>query len=88
MDERRVSSLGELAFGAVPRVRAKREGDGYVVEGWYMCHVNRTPCPVGDSLKAEDVEHLVVCDGFSDWNMPRGVECHKVDPDTIEVIPW
>lgn len=56
--------------------------EGWAV-GYYVMHLNRTPCPFGDSYREEDVEHLVIRDGFSDWNMPRGMEAVEVLPETL-----
>ena len=56
--------------------------EGWAV-GYYVMHRKRTLCPIGDSLKEEDVEHMVVKDGFSDWNMPRSMEAVEIDPGTI-----
>ena len=63
--------------------RGKRSGTGEWVKGYYVKHINRTPCPVGDRIRNRDVEHLIFKDGFSDWNMPRGVESYQVAPKTV-----
>lgn len=37
--------------------RAKRIDDEEWVEGYYIYHIKRTICPIGDSLKPEDEQH-------------------------------
>lgn len=63
--------------------KAKRIDNGEWVEGYYVRHIKRTICPFGDEVHKEDVEHIIVFDGFSDWNMPRGLEYVEVDPETV-----
>lgn len=63
--------------------RGKRKDTGRWVEGYYMKHINRTPCVINDSVKEKDVEHIIFYDGFSDWNMPRGIEGVYIDPNTL-----
>ena len=54
--------------------KAKRADTGEWVEGYYIYHINRTICPIGDSIKPEDEQHVIMQDGFSDWNMPRDTD--------------
>lgn len=63
--------------------KAKRVGDGRWVEGYYIYHIKRTPCVFNDSVKPEDEMHVIMHDGFSDWNMPRDTVTHMIDPDTL-----
>ena len=63
--------------------KAKRKDNGEWVEGYYIYHIKRTPCPIGDSVKPEDEQHVIMCDGFSDWNMPRNTVHFDIDPETI-----
>lgn len=63
--------------------RAKRIDNEEWVEGYYIHHVKRTMCPIGDSLKPEDEQHVIMQDGFSDWNMPRDTVVFEIDPKTI-----
>lgn len=63
--------------------RAKRTDNEEWVEGYYIHHVKRTICPIGDSLKTEDEQHVIMQDGFSDWNMPRDTVVFEIDPKTI-----
>lgn len=63
--------------------KAKRLSDGKWVEGYYIYHIKRTICPMGDSVKPEDVLHVIIHDGFSDWNMPRDMVWHEINPETL-----
>lgn len=51
--------------------------------GSYFKHIKRQVSPIGDSLKDEDVEHLMISDGFADWNMPRAITATLVNPNTV-----
>ena len=53
------------------------------MEGYYIYHIKRTICPFGDSVKPEDEQHVIMQDGFSDWNMPRDTVVYEIDPDTL-----
>ena len=61
---------------------------GNWVYGTYYKHITRTPSPIGDSIKPEDIQHLIIRDGFSDWNLPRGIELIEVDGDTVGQYTW
>ena len=63
--------------------KAKRKDNGEWVEGYYIYHIKRTPSPVGDRVKPEDEQHVIMCDGFSDWNMPRDTVHFDIDPKTL-----
>ena len=63
--------------------KAKRKDNGKWVEGYYIYHIKRTICPLGDSVKPEDEQHVIMQDGFSDWNMPRNTVVYEIDPDTL-----
>lgn len=63
--------------------KAKRADTGEWVEGYYIYHINRTICPFGDSIKPEDEQHVIMRDGFSDWNMPRGTVHFDIIPETL-----
>lgn len=63
--------------------RAKRIDNGEWVEGYYIYHIKRTICPIGDSVKPEDEQHVIMQDGFSDWNMPRNTVVFDIDPETV-----
>ena len=63
--------------------RAKRIDNGEWVGGYYIYHIKRTICPIGDSVKPEDEQHVIMQDGFSDWNMPRNTVVFDIDPETV-----
>lgn len=63
--------------------KAKRKDNGKWVEGYYIYHIKRTICPFGDSVKPEDEQHVIMQDGFSDWNMPRNTVVYEIDPNTL-----
>ena len=63
--------------------KAKRKDNGEWVEGYYIYHIKRTICPLGDSVKSEDEQHVIMQDSFSDWNMPRDTVVYEINPDTI-----
>ena len=63
--------------------KAKRADTGEWVEGYYIYHINRTICPIGDSIKPEDEQHVIMQDGFSDWNMPRDTVHFDIIPETL-----
>ena len=63
--------------------RARRIDNGEWVEGYYIYHIKRTICPIGDSVKPEDEQHVIMQDGFSDWNMPRNTVVFDIDPETV-----
>lgn len=63
--------------------KAKRADIGEWVEGYYIYHINRTICPFGDSIKPEDEQHVIMQDGFSDWNMPRDTVHFDITPETL-----
>lgn len=71
----------------VPMVRVLNEDGKEVYRGWYMMHINRQTACIGDQLKESDVDHLVMTDGFADWNMPKDIRPIKVTPPhTIEIV--
>lgn len=76
----------EVSIPSVPRVRVIDEADEVVCEGWYMCHINRSPS-IGSRPEAEDIQHLVFFDECSTPGMPQGLEHKVLDPRyRIEVI--
>lgn len=63
--------------------KAKRTDNGEWIEGYYIYHIRRTICPFGDSVKPEDEQHVIMQDGFSDWNMPRDTVFFNINPETL-----
>ena len=65
------------------RFRGKRVDNGEFVYGGYHKHIKRTPCPVGDNLQPDDIVHLIIESGFSDWNMPKPINAIVVNPESV-----
>lgn len=72
------------------KCRAKMVGLGPAVrkeyqwaEGVYYKHINRMPCPIGDEVKPEDIDHVIIRSSFADWGLPRQLEVVRVDPNTV-----
>lgn len=63
--------------------KAKRIDNGEWVEGYYIYHIKRTLSPVGDWIRPSDEQHVIMKDGFSDWNMPRDTVHYDIDPNTL-----
>ncbi len=57
--------------------------NGVWVEGVYFQHIKRNPCPIDDCLKDEDVEHLIIFNSFSDWNLPSEICQEEVIGATV-----
>lgn len=54
------------------------------VYGYYFKHIKRQVSPIRDSLKDDDIEHLIVRDRFADWNMSKQIEYIIVNQNTIQ----
>ena len=66
------------------KFRGKRIDNGEWVYGGYHKHIKRTPRIMGnDYVKEEDIVYLIIQSGFSDWNMPKPIDCFEVDPATV-----
>lgn len=65
------------------KFRGKNPQTNYWVVGGYYKHLKKTPNPIGDSIKEEDYQSLIMTSGFSDWNMPKKIECFEVDEKTV-----
>lgn len=53
------------------------------IEGYYVKHINRQICPIGDELSENDVKHYIFTDGFADWNMPKQLQYVEIDVNTL-----
>jgi len=55
--------------------------------GAYHKHLPYTPASLTDGKDEEKIEkdykHIIIQDSFSDWNMPRGIVCIEVVPETV-----
>ncbi len=63
--------------------RGRNINGGEWVFGGYHKHIKRTICPVGDELKEDDICHLIIQSGFSDWNMPKPLCAIEVNGKTV-----
>jgi len=64
------------------RFRGIRTDNGKWVFGYYIKHLNYTPC-VNHIVMPEEYQHFIMQDGFSDWNMPRNTRHFEVVPETV-----
>lgn len=54
------------------------------IYGGYHKHIKRQVSPIGDELKENDIQHLIIISGFADWNMPRPLQvATNIDPKSI-----
>lgn len=63
----------------------------YEVRGYYVKHIYATPPPIDtiegrEKFIAEHTKHYIFTDGFSDWNLPRKLEQHEIDINTLEEL--
>lgn len=65
------------------KFRAKAVHNGKWFYGAYFVHVKRQVCPIGDKLKPEDMQYLIIQDKFADWNMKKGMQVVDVYPETV-----
>lgn len=65
------------------KFRGKNIATNKWVYGGYYKHLKRTPSPIGDSIKEDDWQSLIINSSFSDWNMPKQLECFGVDEKTV-----
>lgn len=65
------------------KFRAKTLKQDIWCYGSYFKHIKRQVGPIGDSLKDEDIEHLMIIHGFADWNMPIPIEVIPVKLATL-----
>ena len=67
------------------KFRGKRIDNKAWVYGAYYQHEKVTLCPLG--VTEEDIKdnelHLIINGGFSDWNLPAGLNCYEVIPETV-----
>lgn len=65
------------------KFRAKDIDTGKWQYGYYVFHEKITPCVIDDYNKEENEEHLLIFDGFSDWNLPKPWYKCDIDKSTI-----
>lgn len=61
------------------------------VEGYYVKHITAIPYPIStkeerDQFIADHTKHYIMCDGFSDWGLPRELEIYEIDISTLKEI--
>jgi len=62
--------------------KAKRKDNNEWVEGYYVKHKKIQYC-FTDEETDDNIEHLIVYDGFADWNMPIDLVMVEVLPKTL-----
>ena len=62
--------------------KAKSIDSGKWVQGYYIKRIKKTPACI-EKETDDDIEHLIVYNSFSDWDMPRHLISVKVDPATL-----
>lgn len=66
------------------KFRGIQKGLKRFVYGSYFEHRTRTLAPMGfDEHSLDEIQHVIIQDGFSDWNMPRDMIAIEVDPATV-----
>lgn len=66
------------------KFRAKGARSNEWIYGAYLKMLPYTPAPLRTSEPSEsEYKHLIIKEGFSDWNMPRGIEAFDVLPETV-----
>lgn len=65
------------------KFRGKDINNGEWVYGGYHNHLKTTRMPIGSKIKDDEYIDLIVKSGFSDWNMPKPIECYHVVKGTV-----
>lgn len=65
------------------KFRAKATHNNKWYYGGYYEHIQRQVCPLGDSLKDEDIRPLIITSGFADWNMEKSLQVVDVIKETV-----
>lgn len=74
-----------------PKRYKAKTAQGYEVEGYYVKHIYATPNPINTEAGYKEfvdshTKHYIITDGFSDWNLPREMEPHEIDINTLQEI--
>ena len=64
------------------KFRAKGILDDIWYYGVYFEHMKKIPCPIDNTFEEDNMVHLIVNSGFSDWDMPVPILITSVKPDT------
>jgi len=62
--------------------RGQRVDNSEWIYGYYIKHLPYTPYP-DEAVTPDKYEHVIMQDGFSDWNMPRDTRHFEVIPETV-----
>ena len=64
--------------------KAKLKNSNTWVYGAYLKMLPYTPNPVGHiHILETEYKHLIIKEGFSDWNMPRDIVAYEIIPETV-----
>ena len=79
------------AMTVVPESDPFMGGKSREVQGYYVKHINATPYAISDPYSHQEfvdkhTKHYILCDGFSDWGMPRELEIFEIDIDTLKEV--
>ncbi|HZK02720.1 MAG TPA: YopX family protein [Anaerovoracaceae bacterium] len=68
------------------KFRGKEGKTGKWLYGAFFKHERYTRCPFitsGEEVPPAEYLYLIINSGFSDWNLPRPIDAHSVDPATV-----
>lgn len=77
IDDRDIDPVKPLP---IPTVTVYGSDGRRLVTGYYDFHQNVSRC-FSEDVKPDDFDHVVVSDGFADWNLQKGFELKKIVPD-------
>lgn len=63
--------------------RGKRKYNGQWITGYYMRHMKRKQCSTDEHIKSNDIQDIILFDGLSVQNMPRGILYVEIDINTL-----
>lgn len=64
------------------KAKKSKDSDLWFVGGYYK-FLPYTPNPVGNDISEKDYKHFIFTHGFSDWGMPRNLNCIEIDVETL-----
>jgi len=63
--------------------KGKRVDNGEWVFGGYHKHEYVSLCIASEEDRINNTKHLIMVDGFSDWNMQKPIKGNEVHPETV-----
>jgi hypothetical protein len=72
----------EMPYEILP-YKAKTVNGNLWVRGAYMCYYPNTESPMDPSPSASEYKHVIIAPRSTDWNLPKVLEEHDVQPGTI-----